>query len=172
MNVTFACPHCDQTAHAPLVADASSIDCLHCHATLATPPEAWAGQELARCLVCGSRDLFIRKDFPHRLGLAIVVSGFAISCVTWYFYWTYLTFAVLFATALVDMMLFFIVGDSLTCYRCQAEYRHLPIMTEHGPFSLETHERYRQQAARLARSVPAAASAARETPVTHDTPAG
>jgi hypothetical protein len=48
------------------------------------------------------------------------------------------------------------VGDSLVCYRCQAEYRQLPSLAEHGPFRLETHERYRQQAARLAQSVPAA----------------
>ncbi len=128
----------------------------------------WDGQELARCLVCGSRDLFVRKDFPHRLGLAIVVGGFALSCVTWQFYWMYTTFAVLFATALVDMVLFFIVGDSLTCYRCQAEYRQLPSITEHGPFSLETHERYRQQAARLASAAPVAAGASSEATAVHD----
>jgi hypothetical protein len=102
------------------------------------------------------------------LGLLIVVGGFALSCVTWYFYWMYLTFAILFATALVDMVLFLVVGDSLTCYRCHAEYRHLPSMTEHGPFSLETHERYRQQAARLARLGPATTAGAREVAAGHD----
>ncbi|HEY4312452.1 MAG TPA: hypothetical protein VGN12_23590 [Pirellulales bacterium] len=155
MNVTFACPRCDKTAQAAIAVDGPSIACSHCQAVLPTPPGAWSGQDLTRCLVCGSHDLFVRKDFPHRLGLAIVVGGFALSCVTWYFYWTYLTFAVLFTTALVDMVLFFVVGDSLVCYRCQAEYRRLPSMVEHGPFSLETHERYRQQAARLGRNVPA-----------------
>ena len=136
-------------------------------ARIATPsyrrPQArGTGKSCARCLICGSSDLFVRKDFPHRLGLAIVVSGFTLSCMTWYFYWTYLTFAVLFATALADMVLFFIVGESLTCYRCRAEYRQLPSMTEHGPFSLETHERYRQQAARLASSIPVGGGTPRE----------
>ena len=150
MNVTFACPRCDATAKQQIAPQGAALDCPHCHASFATPEGAWSGEELHRCLICGSGDLFVRKDFPHRLGLAIVVGGFAASCVTWNFYWTYLTFAILFATALADMLLFFVVGDSLTCYRCSAEYRQLPSMTEHGPFSLETHERYRQQAARLA----------------------
>jgi hypothetical protein len=168
MNVTFACPHCDQTAQARIAPDASGVSCTHCHTMLPTPAGAWDGQELTRCLICGGRDLFVRKDFPHRLGLAIVVGGFTLSCVTWYFYWMYLTFAVLFATALADMLLFFVVGDSLTCYRCRAEYRQLPSMTEHGPFSLETHERYRQQAARLAGSVPVASGPPQEVTAGHE----
>ncbi|HVU89152.1 MAG TPA: hypothetical protein VHD36_17640 [Pirellulales bacterium] len=168
MNVTFACPHCEQTAQVPIASDAPGVSCTHCHAALPTPAGAWDGQELARCLICGSRDLFVRKDFPHRLGLAIVVGGFTLSCITWYFYWMYLTFAVLFATALADMMLFFIVGESLTCYRCRAEYRQLPSMTEHGPFSLETHERYRQQAARLGSATSVTADASREVTARHD----
>jgi len=167
MNVTFACPHCEQTSTVEFAADQASIECSGCHAVLEAPPGAWAEHELRRCLVCGSGDLFVQKDFPHRLGLAIVVLGFATSCVTWYLYWMYLTFAVLFATALADLALFFIVGDSLVCYRCRAAYRHLASFAEHGPFSLETHERYRQQAARLAggqrRSPPGANEAAPAT---------
>ena len=56
------------------------------------------------------------------------------------------------ATALVDVLLFVLVGETLVCYRCGAEYRDLDSMAAHGPFSLETHERYRQQAARLAQA--------------------
>jgi hypothetical protein len=151
MNVTFSCPRCDATSNAEFAVAAPSIECPRCNAAIDAPQGAWGEHELRRCLVCGSGDLFVRKDFPQRLGLAIVVAGFAASCVTWYFYWTYLTFAVLAATALLDMGLFFIVGESLVCYRCQAEYRRLARMAEHGPFNLETHERYRQQAARLGR---------------------
>ena len=160
MNVTFACPHCHESGATAFADDATAIDCSHCHAVLPAPPEAWGDHELQRCLICGSGDLFVRKDFPQRLGLTIVVVGFGLSCVTWYYYWTYLTFAVLSATALADMGLFFLVGESLVCYRCHAEYRDVASMTEHGPFNLETHERYRQQAARLVQATPAAARAA------------
>jgi hypothetical protein len=103
-----------------------------------------------RCLACPSTDLFVRKDFPQRLGVAIVVAGFAVSCVTWYLYQKELTFAVLFAVALVDWALYALVGDSLVCYRCGAQYRQVPGVKGRAGFDLAVHERYRQQAARLA----------------------
>ncbi|HET6884194.1 MAG TPA: hypothetical protein VFI31_28835 [Pirellulales bacterium] len=125
------------------------VECPHCHLEITNPPDAWNEGTLTRCLVCPSSDLFVRKDFPQRLGLAIVVLGFALSCVTWFFYWTTLTFAVLFVTALADFVLYLVVGDSLVCYRCGAEYRRLSSPQQHGAFDLETHERHRQHRARL-----------------------
>ena len=41
------------------------------------------------------------------------------------------------------------MGESLTCYRCHAQYRGTHEIERHGGFDLETHERYRQMAARL-----------------------
>jgi hypothetical protein len=148
MNVTYRCPQCSHTVRAEITRD--SLCCPDCAASTAVPAEAWDDQgRLTRCLVCPSVDLFIRKDFPQRLGLTIVVAGFALSFVTWYFYWVYLTFAVLFATAAVDMVLYAVMGESLVCYRCGAQYRNAPGQEMHGGFELATHERYRQLAARL-----------------------
>ncbi|HVX11868.1 MAG TPA: hypothetical protein VHC22_11855 [Pirellulales bacterium] len=130
----------------------SCVTCPNCHFEIGQPPDAWDQGRLTRCLVCPSTDLFVRKNFPQRLGLAIVTLGFALSCVTWFFYWTTLTFAVLCATALADFVLYLVVGDALVCYRCGAMYRRLSSPSPHGAFDLETHERYRQQAARLAAS--------------------
>ena len=39
------------------------------------------------------------------------------------------------------------MGESLTCYRCHAQYRGFEEIERHGGFNLETHERYRQMAA-------------------------
>jgi hypothetical protein len=94
--------------------------------------------------------LFVRKDFPQRLGVTIVVLGLAASCIPWYYSRPLWTFAVLFATALCDLVLYFMMGNALTCYRCGAQYRGLDERDQHGCFDLSTHERYRQQAARLA----------------------
>ncbi len=152
MNVTFACPRCEQTCVREASAEQSGLRCPHCQLEIAQPPDAFQDGRLDRCLVCPSTDLFVRKDFPQRLGVAIVVVGFAISCVTWYFYLTYLTFAVLLATALVDFALFAIVGESLTCYRCGAQYRQVEGLKNYSGFNLETHERYRQESARLSQT--------------------
>ena len=128
------------------------LSCPHCKSRLAVPEGAWHEGQLTRCLVCPSTDLFVRKDFPQGLGVAIVVLGFAVSCVTWYLYLVTATFAVLFATALADLALYWIVGDSLVCYRCGARYRDVDDIDQHAHFDLETHERHRQHAARLAQA--------------------
>lgn len=114
------------------------------------PADAFEQGKLARCIVCPSHELFIRKDFPQRLGVTIVILGFVASSIAWYFYQIVLTFAILFATALCDVLLYVLVGGVLVCYRCHAHYRGVSPSGEHAGFELETHERYRQQAARLA----------------------
>ena len=86
----------------------------------------------------------------QRVGVAIVAIGIIASCITWAYSLLLATFAVLFATALVDVVLYWIVPDALTCYRCGAIYRTADGTGRHGPFNLETHERHRQQAARMA----------------------
>lgn len=150
MQLTFLCPRCEQPAKTA-VREGDAVECPNCHVHISQEDDAWHDGSLRRCLVCPSSDLFVRKAFPQRLGLAIVVLGFGVSCVTWFFYWTTLTFAVLFATALADFVLYLVVGDALVCYRCHAEYRQLS-SSPHGAFNLETHERHRQLAARLAQT--------------------
>ncbi len=149
MNVTFACPECEHTAVAALAADAETVACPHCGARVAVPKGAIEGGRLRRCVVCPSSDLYVRKDFPQRLGVALVVVGFAASCVAWYYHEPFWTFAILFATAFVDVLLYVVCGDALQCYRCGAIYRAVPGIGEHAPFSLDVHERHRQAAARI-----------------------
>jgi hypothetical protein len=149
MNASFACPQCDQPARVEVPDGAATITCPACRGELALPAGAYVDGELHRCLVCPSTDLFVRKDFPQRLGVTIVTVGFLVSCVTWYNYWLYATFAALFATALIDVTLWFLVPNCLHCYRCNAQYRGLKGLEKHQGFNLETHERYRQQAIRL-----------------------
>jgi hypothetical protein len=158
MNVTFCCPVCDQTARVDLGAGPAAMACTHCGQEVKVPAGAISGGELRRCLVCPSTELFVRKDFPQRLGVAIVVLGFAASCVSWHYYRIYLTFGILCATALVDVVLYAIMGECLTCYRCGAQYRSVEGLEKHAGFDLAIHERYRQQAARLAQQ-PAAGRA-------------
>lgn len=150
MNVTFACPRCGETSRRSFEAGDAKLSCAHCQQEFNVPDDALVDGQLRRCLVCPSTDLFVRKDFSQRVGVTIVVVGFAISCVTWAYFMPVATFAVLFATALIDLALYLTVGDALSCYRCDAIYRGFEGQEHHAAFDLETHERYRQQAARLA----------------------
>jgi DNA-directed RNA polymerase subunit RPC12/RpoP len=149
MNVTFACPQCHQAGRVELAAGATEFSCAECGQNFPVSPDAIAEGRLSRCLVCPSADLFVRKDFPQRLGVGLVVLGLTASCVSWGFYLTNLTFVILFATALIDLVLYLVVPNALMCYRCGAQYRGSVGLDAHGPFNLETHERHRQQKARL-----------------------
>jgi hypothetical protein len=150
MNVTFPCPKCDAPNRAELAAHQSTIACAHCGRELQILPGAVENSRVHRCLACPSTDLFVRKDFPQRLGVAIVTVGLLGSCVAWGYSQLYLTFAILFATALLDVVLYLLVPNTLMCYRCGAMYRGVAELDQHESFNLETHERHRQQKIRLA----------------------
>jgi hypothetical protein len=150
MNVTFRCPQCDQQARAELRPEQPAIACPHCKTKWPLPGQAVAGDQLRQCIICPSTELFIRKDFSQSLGVTIVVIGIVISSIFWAYHMPIWTYAVLFTTALIDVVLYFTVGNVLQCYRCQAQYRDLPDLENHGGFDLETHEKHRQQRIRLA----------------------
>lgn len=149
MNVTYACPACQRATWSRFNADTKFLKCEACGQDLAVPEDAVEGSRVKRCLVCPSTDLFVRKDFPQRLGVFIVAVGIIGSSIAWYHAHLYWTFGILFATALIDVLLYSFVGDALMCYRCQAQYRGVAEMDSHGAFDLETHERHRQLTARL-----------------------
>ena len=113
------------------------------------PKGAVSEAGLARCVVCPSDDLYLRKDFSQRLGVTIVALGIVVSTVFWYYRMPFWTYGVLFLTALIDLALYFTVGNLLQCYRCQTQYRDVPGLADFEAFNLETHERHRQQLARL-----------------------
>lgn len=164
VTLTARCPYCEATFRTELQVGAPVV-CCACQQSLQSSCPAWVaapgaaqGQEprdgssplaVPRCLACPSTELFIRKDFPQQLGVGIVVIGFTASSIAWYFHRILTTYGILFATALIDVVLYVVMGNVLECYRCHAQYRGLPSLEGHEGFNLEVHERYRQQAARL-----------------------
>jgi hypothetical protein len=162
MRITYACPACDATVTHDGVESVRTLVCPSCRAAIELPADAvaWVAADgtasaagagrlrLRRCLICPGTELFARKDFPQRLGVAIVVAGFAASCVTWAWRLLVPTFAILFATALLDVVLYLLMPECLTCYRCAARYRGDGVADDVGGFDLETHEKHRQQRAR------------------------
>ena len=149
-QVTSSCPDCSGLFQSEFD-DASSTQasCPMCQSSLDLPQANMAGGYLQKCLVCPSTELFIRKDFPQRLGVTIVVIGFGVSCYFWAHHNVIATFAVLLITALIDVVLYLTMGNVLECYRCHAQYRGLPGFDDYDQFDLEAYEKHRQQALRL-----------------------
>ena len=150
VQISFTCSHCNHPITAPLEPATRELACPACAAVLVVPTGAVSEDQVHRCVVCPSEELYARKDFPQRLGVAIVVVGIVASSITWYYHWIYATYAIFFATAALDFVLYFAMGNLLQCYRCQAQYRGVAGLDDHGGFDLETHEKHRQQLARLA----------------------
>lgn len=102
-------------------------------------------QPLHACPACGCRDLFIRKDFPQRVGLAIVVvAAIAFLVLAANPRTFYIGVWVLVAAAAIDAALYFFVGKVTVCYRCRGEFRGAPLNPEHEGFELSIAEKYRQ----------------------------
>ena len=97
-----------------------------------------------QCPQCGCRDLFIRKDFPQRLGLSIVViAGVSFLVLAAFPRFFYVGCAILLAAVLIDFVLYFFVRKITVCYRCRSEFPNEPVNPTHGGFELAIAEKYR-----------------------------
>lgn len=149
MKITYTCTKCDETITQPFDETTRELTCPACAHIIVVSQTAVKGNEVVKCLVCPSSDLFVRKDFPQGLGLTIIGLGFAASTVTYLYEQIIATFAILFLTALIDAVLYLVMGNVLQCYRCESQYRGIPGIDEGPEFDLTIHEKYRQQEARL-----------------------
>jgi len=105
-----------------------------------TPPKP----PLSVCPACGCRDLFVRKNFPQKLGLAIVVAAaLAFLVLAAWRNTFYLGVWILVAAAAVDLVMYAFVPKITVCYKCRAEFRDVPINPDHHGFELATGEKYR-----------------------------
>jgi hypothetical protein len=141
VNIRFTCPTCDCPGRArsggPL-----EWSCPRCDHLLRL---AGAEEALPTCAVCGNHELYRKKDFPHGLGMAILVGACLASTITYWLYDKVLTWAILLGSAAFDGLLYLWVKDVIVCYRCNAHHRDVPRNEAHQPFELTTHERYRQE---------------------------
>jgi drug/metabolite transporter (DMT)-like permease len=99
---------------------------------------------LEQCPKCGCAELFIRKDFPQKLGLsAVLLAGIAFLWLAASRQRFYLGAIVLVAAAVLDGLLYIFVPKITVCYRCRAEFRGVPLNPGHTGFELAVAEKYR-----------------------------
>jgi hypothetical protein len=125
--------------------------CDHCGVGHHLHPGAIENSQLLACPWCATTDLYVQKDFPQGLGLFIVIVGFVISTIFWYFEKPLITYVVLLASALLDLVLYYRVPGVTICYRCLSQLRGAgsnPGESFHS-FDLAVGERYRQERLRI-----------------------
>ena len=96
MNITAICQNCENVFRAPLTDTSDGVNCPHCDHRHVVPTGAVVphdeGVTITRCVVCPSRELYLRKAFSQRLGLAIIATGFILSSIAWanhHIWWCY-----------------------------------------------------------------------------------
>ena len=94
------------------------------------------------CVSCGHDALYLQRDFNRSLGAAIVGMGILISIYFFARGEPLQAMGALAATALVDFLAYFLVGEVTVCYSCHAIYRGFTKNPEHEPFDLKKLEKY------------------------------
>jgi hypothetical protein len=141
VKVRFACPQCES----PDQADVAQPQVWRCHGCSHTLHLEAADPALPVCVVCGNAELYKKKNFPHALGMAILVVVCVAFLIAQFWYHVWYAWAILIGGAAFDWLLYGLVGDVIVCYRCHAHYRHLQASPAHRPFEISIGERYRQE---------------------------
>lgn len=146
MQVRFNCPTEGCVALIelePLEGCGGSIRCPRCRREhkVALSDAVVRDGRVDRCPLCGCRELFIRRDFPQKLGLLIVVGAALLSLLT-YKGNILVSWGVLGAAVGVDLIIYMLVGTVTACYACRAEFRKVAPNPEHEGFDLARSEKY------------------------------
>jgi hypothetical protein len=88
---------------------------------------------LQTCLVCGHPELHTAKDFPRALGIGIVVVAAVLAPFTYYIS--------LGVAALLDLAIYHMAPEVVTCYVCNSEHRAFPDTPRHPRFDLQIADR-------------------------------
>jgi hypothetical protein len=139
------CPACLASRdHAE--SDAGEFACARCGCVYSARLGGVLGDSgVERCGFCGNRTFFLQKDFDQRLGCLFLGISLAIALVVgWKFGWIWFT-PVLLATVVIDWIVATRVRPVTICYRCDAEYRDVPLHPRHRGYDPHVAERYAER---------------------------
>jgi len=145
MKACYYCPDC-LTARVYAGAEEGDQACAKCGRPYAARFEGVLGPRgVERCAFCGNRAFFLQKDFDQRLGCLLMAVSLALALfVGWRLGWIWFT-PVLLASVLVDWIVAARIGAVTICYRCDAEYREVPLNPRHRAYDPHVAERYAEK---------------------------
>ena len=149
MRMAFLCPVCERQTQTEVDDSTEVLRCDHCQWSRPIAAGDVTDDIPRKCLCCGCDVLWKQRDFPPKLGLAIVASAAILSSIAWAYMLPVVAIGILMGFGILDFVLYAIMPDVQVCYRCNARFRHPSLPDELPTFNLETAERYRQESLRL-----------------------
>ena len=145
MRARYYCADC-LTAREHAETDAGDFTCAKCGKAYAARFEGvLASEGVEQCAFCGNHSFFLQKDFDQRLGCLIMGVSLAVALfVGWKFGWIWFT-PVLLATVVVDWIVAAKIRPVTICYRCDAEYREMPVHPRHKGYDPHVAERFAEK---------------------------
>jgi len=133
-SIAFVCDRCEKPIYRAIDGPAGEAGCPGCGAphVLRLDDRVLQSRQVIRCLRCGQERLYTQKDFNRRIGLGVFAVAALLSVPTWGLS--------LLAATLVDVGLYYLLGDVTICYACGAQHRGLLRNPAHGPFDLHVAE--------------------------------
>lgn len=139
MEINTFCPSCENGIFLHAMPKPGLIPCTRCDKGREASGNGEVDEKgaLKRCGICGCQDLYRQKDFNTKLGLWVVAIIIGLALV-----FNDHLIPILIAGALLDLVLYFALGDIVICYQCRAIYRGMPISDIVEGFDLKVHDRY------------------------------
>lgn len=143
-EINTFCPECENGIFLSAMPEAGPIPCKRC----GKGREATGGGRfnpqgaVEKCGLCGCQEFYRQKDFNTKLGLWI--TGLILGAAILFLLRDSLKvgFGILVAGALLDLALYFGLGDIVICYKCRAIFRGFPISAQVEGFDLKIHDKY------------------------------
>jgi hypothetical protein len=145
MRARYYCPDC-LTAKDHGGSDSGPFACEKCgRAYEGALERVLGGEGVEACGFCGNRALFLQKDFDQRLGCLIMAASLGLALlVGWKAGWIWFT-PVLLVSVVVDWVIAGRIKAVTICYRCDAEYRDVPVNPHHKGYDPHVAERYAEK---------------------------
>lgn len=145
MRAKHYCADC-LTAREHGAGESGDFACAKCGKGYAAGFDGVLGTEgLERCAFCDNRAFFLQKDFDQRLGCLIMAVSLGIALFAgWKFGWIWFT-PVLLVSVVVDWIVAARIRPVTICYRCDAEYRDVPVHPRHKGYDPHVAERYAEK---------------------------
>ena len=144
MEINTFCPECENGMFLRELPVRGLIPCKRCGKGREAEGKGKLDAQgaIEKCGICGCARFYRQKDFNTKLGLWITALILGTALILLLMDHLKTGIGILVAGALLDLALYFGLGDIVSCYQCRAIYRGLPISPLVEGFDLKIHDEY------------------------------